>query len=290
LKRSNRLILLIGVFLAIVAFVGIVVIFQGRGPSGPAAEVTQLPTVFTTRAITLGTPITEDMLEQRDLARTSRAADAFADISLVIGQTARKDIPEGKQLTASDFATGNAGTDIVTPPGQRAMAVQVDQVTGVGTLIRTGDYVDLLIALSGDKFPIITVNPDDDSFTVVAGVNPTSSKLLLQGMQVLGTLLPPQQARADGEEGDPGTALNGQQEIVVLSVTPQQAEVIKYAQIDGSISLVLRSAQDFRDDNGEPIVPPPGQTTGITLRTLVDEYDVLVPQLVEALVPGQTTP
>ena len=34
---------------------------------------------------------------------------------------------------------------------------------------------------------------------------------------------------------------------MILSVTPQQAEVIKFSQMDASISLLLRSADDFID-------------------------------------------
>ena len=49
----------------------------------------------------------------------------------------------------------------------------------------------MVVGLTDDKFPVITVNPADDSVTVVSGLNSTSVKVLLQGMQVLGTLLPP---------------------------------------------------------------------------------------------------
>ena len=71
------------------------------------------------------------------------------------------------------------------------MAVQVDQVTGVGTVIKTGDYVDMVVGFTAAQFPVITLNPLDDSFTVVRGMNSTSVKVLLQGLQVMGTLLPP---------------------------------------------------------------------------------------------------
>ena len=37
------------------------------------------------------------------------------------------------------------------PKGLRAQAIQVDQVTGVGTLIHTGDSVDVIIGFFGDK-------------------------------------------------------------------------------------------------------------------------------------------
>ena len=67
---------------------------------------------------------------------------------------------------------------------------------------------------------------------------------------------------------------------MILAVNTQQAEVIKYAQLDGSISLVLRATKDFVDPvTGDPLPPEtivPVTTTGITLKTLVDDYGVLV--------------
>jgi Flp pilus assembly protein CpaB len=295
LKRSNRLILLIGVFLAIVAFVGIVVVFQGDRGGGGAQTPSELPTVFASRGIALGTPITKDMLTSKNIPVTQRDATAFPDPSLLYGKIARQDIAAGKQLTARDFDSGVAGglLSVNTPPGMVTIAIQVDQVSGVGTVIRQGDYVDLLVGFQGDKFPVVTLNPNDEEITVVAGLNATSVKLLLQGMQVVGTLLPPREVKegapATGTT-DPGTTLTGQQEIVILAVTAQQAEVIKYAQMDGVISLVLRSPQDFRDENGNVVPGSVVGTTGVTLRVLVDEYDVLIPQLVEAVLPARGNP
>jgi len=295
LKRSNRLILLIGVFFAIVAFIGIVFIVQGnRSPSGPSVA-TELPTVFAAKPIALGSEVTADMLTVDEHTKvTERDPTAFGSPSLLLGKIAGKDIPQGKQLTADDFNRSGNQASITVPAGMRAIAVTVDQGSGVGTLIRTGDYVDLLVGITGDHFPVITVT-DSNSFQVVSGINATSVKLLLQGMQVIGTLLPPPtaaqaQAQASAAPGSEGASLNNQSEIVILAVSAQQSEVIKFSQIDGSISLILRSPKDFRDDQGNPIAPPPAGTTGITLRVLVDEYRVLIPQLVETAVPAQAKP
>ncbi len=301
MKRSNRLVLLIGVFLAIVAFAGIVISLSPRsgGPGSTPTEPTELPTVFANREIALGVPVTADMLESRTIPVTNRSTTSFGDPSLLLGKVTRKPIAAGKQLTADDFSTPGGGStlvreDVVIPPGQRAMAVQVDQISGVGTVIRAGDYVDLVVALQDENFPIVTLNPEDDSFTVVGAesTNSTSVKLLLQGMQVLGTMLPPVPT-AEGQvptDDETGTGLTGQQEIVILSVTAQQAEVIKFAQLDGSVSLILRAPEDFVDEGGNPITPDLAGTTGITLRVLVDEYDVLIPQLIESVLPAQETP
>jgi Flp pilus assembly protein CpaB len=299
LKRSNRLILLVGVFLAVVAFAGILLI-SNPGPSssgGPSDVPTTAKVVYTTRDIALGTKVSADMLTLTDTPLAQKAPDAFIDTGLVVGKVIRRDVVTGTQLTAADFAASGAIGQIATPKGMRAMTVQVDQVSGAGTVIATGDYVDAIVGITGDHFPVITVNQQDNSIQPVAGLNATSVKVLLQGIQVLGTLLPPptttgnqqqQQPQASGQPSQqPSTSLNGQQEIVMLSVTPQQAEVIKYAQLDGSITLVLRSPDDFRDESGNPVIPPTDPTSGVILKTLVDQYGVLPPQLVETVLPAR---
>jgi Flp pilus assembly protein CpaB len=298
LKRSNRLILLIGVFLAVVAFGGILLL-TSQQPSigGPNEQPTTAKVVYTTRDIILGTKITADMIAPKEIALAQKAPDAFVDTGLVVGKKVRRDVVQGTQLTAEDFAAnGQIGT-IDVPKGLRAMTVQVDQVSGAGSVIATGDYVDLVVGITGDHFPVITVNPTDQSIQPVAGLNATSVKVLLQGIQVLGTLLPPPTAAQQQQQAQPGasgapsqgqqTSLNGQQEIVMLAVTPQQAEVIKYAQLDGSVTLVLRSPDDFRDANGAAVIPPTDPTSGVILKTLVDQYGVLPPQLVETVLPAR---
>ncbi len=296
MKRSNRLVLLVGVFLAIVAFVA-VLFLSPRDGTQTNQPPTEAATVIATQDIPLGARITAAMVTIQQKPLAGRDVDAFGDTSQVLGQTVRQPVVKDAAITARTLTGGRPGQilDIRVPPGRRAITVQVDQVTGVGTVIKTGDYVDMVIGIRADKFPVITTNPQDDTFTVVSGINGTSVKLLLQGMQVLGTLLPPAPAAAQGQEGQPaqgeaGTALTGQQEIVALSVDAGMAEVIKFAQMDGEISLILRSAEDFLDpETGQPIDPPPlpDATTGIILKALVDRYGVLPPELIETVLPAQ---
>jgi pilus assembly protein CpaB len=297
LKRSNRLVLLVGVFFAIAAFIGIIVLNAGGGGTKtPSPDQVKQPTVVAAVDIPLGSKITADKVTTTDLLPAARSAGAYGDISQVLGKKVRQPIAANAQLTPDSFGETAQGQifDIEVPKGKRAITVQVDQVTGVGTVIKTGDYVDMVVLLPPDQFPVITANTQDNSFTVVAGLNGTSVKLLLQGMQVLGTLLPPPTATAQAQQGQasaqPGTALNGQQEIVALEVDAQMAEVIKFAQVAGNISLILRSADDFLDPTtGLPLETPPlpDETTGIILKTLVDRYGVLPPELIETVLPEQ---
>jgi Flp pilus assembly protein CpaB len=287
--------LLIGVFLAIVAFVGILMLMSQNGGPREEAAPTILPTVVARADIPLGTPITASQVRTEDLAVTARDAGAFEDVSQVIGKIARQPVTTGQQITSATLSGGTQGEciDIPVPPTKRAMAIQVDHVTGVGTLIKTGDYVDMVLGFTGDRFPVITINPTDDSLTLVSGVNGTTVKAILQGLQVLCTLLPPpdettteEQNQEQGQEGEQGTTLTGQQEIVIVAVDAQNTEVVKFAQIDGEVSLVLRSAQDFIDPQTRQVVSPiPDDTTGITLKTLVDQYNVVPPEVIEAVIP-----
>ena len=301
MKRSNRLVLLIGIFLAVIAFVGILLISQGNkgsgdGSTGPKTETT---VVVATANIPLGSKVQANQVKTETVETTAAEPGTFQATSQVIGKTVRSPITSGAQITATNFSESGTVENIVVPAGKRAIAVDVDQTTGVGTVIKSGDYVDMIVGFTGDKFPVITLNPQDDSFTVVSGLNNTSVKVLIQGMQVLGTLLPPPPASNDSSTEDSGTTTDssttldeGQHQIVILAVDAQQSELIKFAQLDGNISLTLRSADDFLDPNTKqplPDGPVPDVTTGIILKGLVDTYGVIPPELVETVLPAQAT-
>ena len=302
LKRSNRLVLLIGVFLAIVAFVGVIVLVQNPPAASQSAQVaTTGPVVVAKADIPLSTRIRVDQVEVKTLALTAISVGAFQDPSQVVGQIARQTVATGAQITATTLNGGLTGQiiDVQAPPGQRAIAVRVDQISGVGTVIKTGDYVDAIIGLTEEQFAAIPVLPANQNKVDTISPSPkgTTIKFILQGMQVLGALLPPvapPPANADGTPAPtpaPGTVLNEQQEIVILSVSPQQAEVIRYAQLQANplltLSLILRSSDDFIDPaTGEPVPPVVAETTGITLRVLVETYGVLPPDIQAPVVPG----
>ena len=300
MKRSNRLVLLIGIFLAIIAFVLVVFTIGNPTPQKDTdPTLREVAIVVAAKDIPLGTKIQTDDLTTKNVVERDKPVDSFTDVASVIGQTARQDVSTGQLLTSQVLGTNGGGTltQIDCPTTFVCMAVQVDQVSGVGTLTQAGDFVDMVVGFTADKFPVVTVNPDDATITTVAGVNGTSVKALLQGVQVVGTLLPPPPADTGTTDpnASPGagneTVLNGQQQIVILAVTTQQSEVIKFGQLDGSISLVLRAGDDFRDPLTGDLLPAntvvPVATTGITLKTLVDEYGVLVPELVELVLPEQ---
>ncbi len=302
MRRSNRLIILIGIILAIVVAGGVFLLSSGGGggTGGASPAPTTTKVVVAIQDIPLGTVIdSATMLSTKDVTTTLVPPGAVTNPESVNGLVIRKDVLSGDVIKEADFTAAGIGSsaDILRnlDKGFRAMAVQVDQVTGVGTLIQPGDYVDVVLAMetTDNKFPVVVEGaPTREGqplttvrhFTLANGLlNSTSIKVLVQNVKVLGALLPPpettqgQQPQPSPSPGTGGTALTGQQEIVVLALTPQQVELVRFTQLDGNLSLVLRSTKD-RDT-------PPDSTSGITLRIMVDKYGVVVPKIILSTQP-----
>jgi len=153
LRRSNRLVLLLGFVFAVAAFIGVVLLTQG-GTAGAGSPPSDLPAVYAKVEIPLGTRITADQLESRRLPADQVATDAFADPGLVVGKVAAMNIAAGKQLLQSDFALASSQCSIAPniPKGLRAVAIKVDQLSGVGTLITIGDRVDVIATFDKRSF------------------------------------------------------------------------------------------------------------------------------------------
>jgi len=325
LKRSNRLVLLVGIFLAIVAFVLIAILLSnGTGPNKttPSAAPTTVGIVVAVNDIALGATIQQADVTTKDVPVNQKPGNAYTNTAFVVGQIARQKVTAGQLITTDVLNQNGSIENIEVPPGLVGIAVQVDQISGVGTIIKPGDFVDVISGFTGpDNVPLVIPNPSPAPNAPLTYIkiddnlyNHATVKALAQGLQVLGTLLPPPtQAEAQatptpGPSGAPAnngggggneTTLNGQQQIVILAATPQQAELIKFTQMSGSITLVLRSPEDCTTEPGASAEPSastaptePGQycpiiaTTGVTLRRAVDDNGVLPPQVVQVLVPS----
>ncbi|HYK94582.1 MAG TPA: Flp pilus assembly protein CpaB [Candidatus Dormibacteraeota bacterium] len=286
MRRTSRLVLLLGIFLAAMTFVVVLFLNPGTGgggggqANGPSAAPTQLATVVAVADIPLGTVVTADMLTTKTLAVNVRDANVYGDPSQAIGKTTRTAIVAGAQVHSSDFQ--NRAVPLTVPAGKRAMTIAVNQLTGVANLVDTGDTVDLVISLRGDAFPVVQVLKDG-SITVVAGINPLSVKLplLLEDVQIIGVVqqpVAPPPAAANGQPAPsaaPAVDL-AVQKLLILAVTPAQAEVLLFARTTGTLDVVLRSPLDA----GVTV-----ETTGVILKTLVDKYGVLPPEIVQVPIP-----
>lgn len=282
MRRTSRLLVVFGIGLAVLTFVLIVALLPGGG--GPTANATptapaNVTVVIAAADIPLGTAVTADMLTTKILLANAARADAFHDPSQAIGQVSRRPILNGAQVGDADFALDQHSAQIPVPPGKRAIAVSVGDLTGVGRLVYPGDTVDVVITLDSRAIKVVTVQPPNKSpyaYDGTADATTVKAPVLLQDLQVLATI---DQAPAAAPNGSPQPSSGPQAnpaatKLIVLAVTDSQAEAILYARTIGTVDLVLRNVADAGQTSN---------TSGVILKTLFDTYGVLPPYLIKAI-------
>jgi pilus assembly protein CpaB len=283
LKRANRLLLVIGVGLAALSFIAVVAL-GGLGQQGPqATPIPDVTVVVAAANLPLGAQVSAESLTTATKPQTE-AQGTYQDPQQVVGKVVRKPVAQGEVLMNDDFESTVSVPDLVNSlqPGMRAIAVPLNGTDSVAQLLQAGDYVDVLLSMEDTdaKNPVVVPNPSPnvgtgDSAPYVSiddFVNNTSVKVVVQNVQVLAAMASTPQ---DANSNTPATPAPDM--VVLLAVTPQQAEVVRYAEIDGNISLVLRAPADAG--------APPVDTTGITLKELVDQYGVLPPAPITPATP-----
>ncbi len=279
MKRGNRLMLIVGVFLAAISFVAVLA-FGGFGQAPAATPVPDVQVVVAAQDIALGAALTADQMTTGTMAPAD-AIDTYSQPSDLVGQVLRRPVKAGDAITHADFQTTVALPDVVSSlgSGMIAIAVPLSTVDSVGALVQSGDFVDVLLSMEDTDGldPAVINNPSayqtgsDGSqppyLSIDEFVNKTTIKVVVQGVQVLG-VIPKDTTNQGSDVTSNGTLVPDV--TVILAVTPQQAEVVRYAQLDGHVSLALRAPADA----GQPDVT----TTGITLHELVDKWGVLPPQ------------
>jgi Flp pilus assembly protein CpaB len=300
-KRSNRLLILVGVLLAVTGAIGAMVIASGggtktAGPNAASPSITPEPTVqvvVAAKDIAAGIQITTDMLstEEQPVSQVALAGDTFTDPASVSGRITAAKIKKGQIIVGSrDLLTPGSMADgqsisASIGSGMDAVTMEVDQVNGVGTVIVPGDHVDVILSVYVPALGFDGAKDTAGNQIKIDSQKDVTTKMVIQNVRVLGTLLPPPGeaapvAQSSGEPiiVEPTAPIiqnTGRHMIVFVEVTPEQAEVIRWAQREETadaqnyvdLSLALRSSQD----NDQPAVT----TGGITFKTLVDKYGVL---------------
>jgi len=259
ISRGNRglliLALITGLVAAIVVFVAL---NQGGGGSDNAktgsAVTTTSAVVVAKSDIAAGTEITADMVKVIEVPNSLLVRDAFTSTQLVVGEAARYPIAAGEQVTRARVGPNTEGDGLafVVPAGMRAIAVKVDEITGVGGLILPGDRADVIAVISDQ-----------------AGAdNPDRVVTVLQDVEVLAVAQSAQEPvpAADEEaaaqaETDGASTTSGQlpedaepqpsARTVTLALTPEQVQLLALVQEEGSIYLSLRRF----GDNAQPQLP-----------------------------------
>jgi Flp pilus assembly protein CpaB len=296
-KRSNRLVILVGVLLAVLAFVAIVILLNTQANTPVAEEEVKQTVLVATEDIDRGEQVTPDKVETAEIDPDAVQGKPLSDPSAVLGQPAVFAIPAGSQVTSEAIGVGTDATRnlaALLDPGEKAISFQVDRVTGADFLVKPGDSIDIVMSQS------ITVlqetadsaaNTDENAparFEAVTGLeNQRTVKAILQDKRVLyvsanraQTPEPVEDTNQDGVINDddaPPAEAAIDSVIIIFAGTDQDAEVIKFAQNalgeQGALTAVVRHADDDAVE----------ETLGITIDQLVAEYGLRIPDIVEQL-------
>lgn len=287
MKRSNRLVILVGVLLAVLAFVGIVVLL-GRPATTTVVEKQTVKVLVAKADLAIGDSVTPDKVEVKEVDPGAVSGTRFADPSQLTGSPALFPIGAGQQVSEESVGLGTGANICIScqlQPGEKAIAFQVDRVTGLDFLVQPGDHIDILFRTD---IQVLQPTADSGSGSGQIRVEPVTGleaaptvKALLQNKRVLYVsstrIKPIPDANATPAPGDTSGAAAAPVEtvVIVFAGSDADAEVIKFAQTDqsviGKLTAVLRSTGDVAVE----------KTTGVTLKILVDTFGIPVPNIIQ---------
>jgi len=287
-KRSNRLVILVGVLLAVLAFVGIVVLLSQK--SSTVAEKRTVDVVVAKKDIAIGDAVTPELVDVKAVDPAAVSGTRIADPSQLTGAPALFPIKAGSQVSQEAVGLGTTGTVCITcqlQAGEKAIAFQVERVTGLDFLIQPGDHIDIIF-----RGEVQVLQPTADSaasgtkrFEPITGLeNAPTVKTLLQNKRVLYVSASKIKPIADANATPaPGAATKADTAIetvvVVFAGTDSDAEVIKFAQTDqsilGPLTAVLRATDDTVVED----------TTGVTFKILVERFGIPIPDIIQVELP-----
>ena len=183
------------------------------------AEVTTRPVVVAKTDIQEGVAIDRIALDVAQWPVQTVPVGAFSSIDSVVGRVPRVAIYNGEPIVPGRLAPSGTGPglEVKIPPGQRAMAVRINDVAGISGLLQPNSRVDVLVTIK-------EVNSERQV-----------AKLFMSNMLVLSVGTEVQR----DTQGKPINATT-----VTLAVTPEEAERLAIAMNTGSIQLVLRGYGD----------------------------------------------
>ncbi|KAE9640262.1 Flp pilus assembly protein CpaB [Pseudomonas sp. PB106] len=201
-------------------------------PAQPVEDPTRQPVVVLLRDIAPFVKITAADVTVEKL-RTAPVG-SLANVDQVIGRTPWRPLSAGSWLNEESFEPGSQLARMIRP-GERALAVSVDEVISVGGQLAPGDYVDVLLFLRKDEN-----NPQPSAQLVVPAV-----RVLGVGSQMGLTNdgQPASPARSDDER------LKQEQQrmaarSVVLAVPEALLSRLMLASGAGVLRLAVRSADE----------------------------------------------
>lgn len=174
---------------------------------------------------------------------------AVTDLREILGRVTAVPVPKGAQVIGTyleDIARSQLAYEV--PRGQRAVTVAVSDITGVGGLIRPGNFVDVMGTFEFGR-PV-----SRQGLQVVYEDERSETRLLMQNVQVVAVERQHRRSRpvprTSAEEGAASAVESTVEQErpdvrnVTVIVAPKQAQELILAQEIGTLTMALRSTLD----------------------------------------------
>lgn len=244
--QKQRLILIIGIVLAVISLVLVKVYLSEQDRAlelRKKREVESFKTDFkqsqtsvlvAKQDIARGAAVEPENLEISIIPREYVQPQAVTSLDRIAGMITIAPISAGEQLTMTKLSQPRhaGGLAEVTPVGKRAVTVTVDNIASLAGMIKPGDYVDVISLL---PVPVQTKEGQQTSMAVIPLFQ--NVLVLAVGRDIGGPLLKTE-SRYKTEQTVESSPL------ITLALSPQEANLISFAQEQGKIRLILRSPAD----------------------------------------------
>lgn len=245
----KKLPLIIGVVLSLVAVYLIKiytdqqrqVIIEDARKSIERIRTEQVPVLVATQDVPKGSTIDNNSVGVAVIPMQHVQPQAATSLDRIAGMVTLVPISKGEQITLNKLmpvkeAAPVAGTlAMVTPIGKRAITISVDSISGLGGMIRPGDYVDVV------AMTVIPVSTAEGNQVTQSAVVPLFQNVLVLAVgQNTGAVPPAAEGRYQTEQ----PAAAGASPLITLALSPQEANFLAFIQEQGKIRLSLRSPAD----------------------------------------------
>lgn len=226
---NNLTKIIAGLLIAIAVLLGIYAWMLGRAPAQPpavapaVATAQTVPVVVATRLLPAGQPIPADALKLASAPMMPNGG--FSDPSILVGRVPANDILAAAPIVEGGLTSGLANQ---VAPGERAVAVKVDETNAVGNRLRPGNFVDVFLNLRRDGSGMGQTGSE---------IPNSQSRLLMSKLRVLS--FGDATAERDGS-GGPGGGVR----TAVLAVPTAQVDALTLAEASGRLTLALRNPRD----------------------------------------------
>ncbi len=248
MRRGGRILILLGIVLAIMTAGGTFAVVSTSQPQAQAVAVKSV--VVALQNIPGRAEITADAIGKADWPDALVPIGAFDASADVIGKLSISPIFQGQIILApmiidkSKVKETRSNASFLIPDNKVAVALPITALSGVAGALQAGDTVDILLTL---------VPPKE-----ISGTAPRTGAAALEGGAITQTMLQDVLILQVGNwpTGAPADKQAAASAIITVVLDRQDALALKAARELGALELALRKAGDQKIGTTEPVTLP----------------------------------